>query len=186
MHRFRLAALALLLNPLASAARADDPRPAVRAGDDVVAKFLYRGFTVDISALDRLKDAGQTLVSLKRQIDNVVAARVKPEIAAFFSTVQIKLGDVRDDGLGVYDGSAVVLTTDPIHPDRGTLIHELLHAYHDRKMGKEEMRRVKHLLRRGAPGVQPPADRVRHVQRVGILRRHCVDLPTRQELAQAP
>ena len=35
-----------------------------------------------------------------------------------------------------------MLTTDPIHPDRGALIHELLHAYHDRKMGKEEMRRV--------------------------------------------
>jgi hypothetical protein len=64
MNRPRLAALARLLSPLAPAARADDPRPAVRADDDVVAKLLYRGFTVDISALDEVKDAGQTLVSV--------------------------------------------------------------------------------------------------------------------------
>ena len=44
--------------------------------------------------------------------------------------------------MGVYDGSAVVLTTDPIHPDRGVLIHELLHAYHDRKMDMEAKKRV--------------------------------------------
>jgi hypothetical protein len=62
----------------------------------------------------------------------IVAARVKPEVNAFFSTVRIKLGDVRDGSLGVYDGSAVVLATDLIHPDRDVLIHELLHDYRDR------------------------------------------------------
>ena len=122
--------------------RADDPRPAARVADDVVAKLLYRRFAVDISALDEVKDAGQTLVSLKHQIDIVVAARMKPEVAGFFSTVLIKLGEIRDGSMGVYDGSAVVLTTDPIHPDRGVLIHELLHAYHDRKMGVEAKKRV--------------------------------------------
>jgi hypothetical protein len=142
MNRLRLAALALLLSPVVSASHADEPRLAEQTAADSVAKLLYRGFTADISALDKAKDAGQTLVSLKHQIDIVVDARVKPEIAAFFSTVQIKLGEVKDDGLGFYDGSAVVLTNDPIHPDRGVLIHELLHAYHDRKMGKDEMRRV--------------------------------------------
>ena len=64
---------------------------------------------------------------------------MRPEVATFFSTVQIKLGDVAEEGLGFYDGSAVVLKTGPIHPDRGVLIHELLHAYHDRMMGKDEM-----------------------------------------------
>jgi len=150
MNLFGLAAIAILLTPQAPAANGDDSRPAVRAAADSVAKLLYRGFTVDISPLDNVKDAGQTLVSVKHQIDIVLAARVKPEIAAFFSTVQIKLGDVADESLGFYDGSAVVLTTGPIHPDRGVLIHELLHAYHDRKMGKDEMRRLK-VYYEGAP-----------------------------------
>ena len=122
--------------------RADGARPAARVADDVVAKLLYRRFTVDISALDEVKDAGRTLVSLKHQIDMVVAARMKPQVAGFFSTVLIKLGEIRDGSMGVYDGSAVVLTTDPIHPDRGVLIHELLHAYHDRKMDVEAKKRV--------------------------------------------
>jgi hypothetical protein len=142
MNLLRPVALALLLSPLAPGADGDDRRPSERAAADSVAKLLYRGFTVDISALDTVKEAGKTLVSLKHQIDTVVAVRVKPEIAAFFSTVQMKIGDVKDDGLGVYDGSAVVLTTDPIDPERGVLIHELLHAYYDRKMGKDEMRRT--------------------------------------------
>jgi hypothetical protein len=141
MHRLRLAALAVLLSPVASASHTDGPRPAEQTAADSIAKLLYRGFTVDISALDKAKDAGQTLASLKHQIDIVVDVRVKPEIAAFFSTVQIKLGEVKDDGLGFYDGSAVVLTTDPIDGDRGVLIHELIHAYHDRKLGKDEMQR---------------------------------------------
>jgi hypothetical protein len=142
MNLFGLAAIALLLTLQSPAANGDDSRPAVRAADSV-ARLLYRGFTVDISPLDNVKDAGQTLVSVKHQIDVVIDARVRPEVAAFFSTVQIKLGDVADGGLGFYDGSAVVLTTGPIHPDRGVLIHELLHAYHDRRMGKDEMRRLK-------------------------------------------
>ena len=143
MNLFGLAAIALLITLQSPAANGDDSRPAVPAAADSIAKLLYRGFTVDISPLDNVKDAGQTLVSVKHQIDIVLAARVRPEIAEFFSTVQIKLGDVADEGLGFYDGSAVVLTTGPIHPDRGVLIHELLHAYHDRKMGKDEMRRLK-------------------------------------------
>src|SRR5262249_48562862 len=136
MNLFRLAAIALLFCPQALAPDVDEPRPAERAAADSVAKLLYRGLPADISALDNVKDAWHTLVSLKHQIDIVVDVRVKPKIAAFFSTVPIKFGQARDDGLGFYDGSAVVLTTDPIHPDRGVLIHELLHAYHDREMGK--------------------------------------------------
>src|SRR5689334_18342038 len=125
MNLIGLAAIALLALP-SPATNGDDSRPAVRAAADSVAMLLYRGFTVDISPLDNVKDAGQTLVSIKHQIDIVLAARVRPEIAAFFSTIPIKLGDVADEGLGYYDGSAVVLTTSPIHPDRGVVIHELL------------------------------------------------------------
>jgi hypothetical protein len=142
MNLLGLAAIALLLTRQSPAVNGDDSRPVVQAADSA-AKLLYRGFTVDISPLDHVKDAGQSLVSLKHQIDIVLDARVKPEIAAFFSTVPIKLGDVPDEGLGFYDGNAVVLTIGRIHPDRGVLIHELLHAYHDRKMGKVEMRRLK-------------------------------------------
>ena len=143
MNLFGLAAIALLITPQCSGCQRGRLSPSRTSRRHSVAKLLYRGFTVDISPLDNVKDAGQTLVSVKHQIDIVLAARVRPEIAAFFSTVQIKLGDVADEGLGFYDGSAVVLTTGPIHPDRGVLIHELLHAYHDRKMGKDEMRRLK-------------------------------------------
>lgn len=143
MNLFGHAVIALLLTSQAPAANADDSRPVERAAVDSVAKLLYRGFTVDISPLDNVKDAGKSLVSVKHQIDIVLAARVKPEIAAFFSTVEIKLGNVPEESLGFYDGSAVVLTTGPIHPDRGVLIHELLHAYHDKKMGKVQMRRLK-------------------------------------------
>lgn len=142
MSRSRLAVLVLLLAPMTLTGRADDPRPAARAADDRVAKLLYRGFTVDISLLDEVKDAGQTLASVKHQIDKVVTTSVKPEVAEFFATVRIKLDFVPDGQLGVYDGKGVLMTTDPIHPDRNVLVHELLHAYHDQKMAKDAKRRV--------------------------------------------
>ena len=98
-------------------------------------------------------------------------------------TIPIKLGDVRDEEFGDYDGSAVVLTSRPIRPNRGVLIHELLRAFNDQERDKDETGQLG-TWNEKVPRRRLSPNRARHGQRDGILRRHRVDLPLRQEFGK--
>jgi len=146
MNLIRLASLALIIGSVPSVIPANDPphNPAQakpKAADEG-SKFRYRGLTIDVGALADSPDRDSSIAALRNQIDMVVDAKVKPEVANFFLTVPVELGFVPDGQLGVCRDHSVFLTSEPIPVDRGVLIHELTHAYHQMKLTDDHKRQV--------------------------------------------
>ena len=120
-RRTALAGLAFSL--IAGAARAD--------------AFTYDGWRIDTG------DIGGPLspelqASLRAQLDIVDAARIKPEIAAFFHTVAMAVIPASRGGAGDYsfENHRVQIAAKVDPPENPVVLHELLHAYHDQKLGR--------------------------------------------------
>lgn len=101
--------------------------------------LTYRGMTVDIGALSSSPNRDTIVDALRRQIDIIDAAVVKPDQKAFLKSVAVKL-NVSSGGPtenpGAYSGvtKSIVLQAQAYDRARPILLHELLHAYHDQKV----------------------------------------------------
>ena len=107
------------------------------AGSARAADFAYRGWRIDTAAMNGpLPDDVQA--SLRAQLDIVDAVRIKPEIEVFFHGVPIALVPVSRGGSGDYGfGSHRVRLDAKVDPPQNpVLLHELLHAYHDQRLGR--------------------------------------------------
>jgi hypothetical protein len=101
--------------------------------------LTYRGMTVDISALSSSPSRDVIVDALRRQIDIVDAAVMKPDQKAFLKSVAVRLNVSSggpSDNPGAYSGvtKSIVLQAQAYDRDRPILLHELLHAYHDQKV----------------------------------------------------
>ncbi len=100
----------------------------------------YRGFTIDESQVQNISTLEEVRMATKEQIDIVCAVGLPTEILEFFQSVPFIL--VQDDELprgnpGFYGGkdrSVKVSTRILTVGHKPVLLHELLHAYHDRKL----------------------------------------------------
>jgi hypothetical protein len=104
-------------------------------------KFVYRGFTVDIAAIDQNKAVGKEdyKQALRHQIDMVAELPLQPETLEFFQKVPIVVAfDPAESNPGIYDGKKAVLQVRLYPPERVVLLHELLHAYHAKALPQGE------------------------------------------------
>jgi hypothetical protein len=122
MHRLAGLLLALLL--LAS--------PAFGKSDVVNGVLTYRGFTVDMTIVDKAANRDAIEASLKKQIDTVADCGVKPEIMAFWRRQKIGLEIGAKDGGGNAGPNGIHIAAAPQPPEKPILLHELLHALHGR------------------------------------------------------
>jgi hypothetical protein len=96
------------------------------------AKFNYRGFIVDMSAVQDSLNFSAVESSIKHQIDIVADCGAKPEILNFFRTQEIGVKTSAGDGGGHFSaGSKGITVAAVVHPqEKPIVLHELLHAYH--------------------------------------------------------
>jgi hypothetical protein len=122
----RLACLLLALSILVA--------PAFGASNVVDGVLTYRGFTVDMTVVDKAPNRDAIEASLKKQIDTVADCGVKPEIMAFWRKQKITLQFGSKDGGGSAGPAGITIDAAPQPPEKPILLHELLHALHGRYM----------------------------------------------------
>lgn len=102
---------------------------------------VYRGFTIDDSAVRQLANHEALLAATKEQIDIVHAVGLPADLLAFMQGVKFELvpaGTFKSPTPGRYTGrgaqsvqvSAAIVTTG----HKPILLHELLHAFHDQRI----------------------------------------------------
>jgi hypothetical protein len=96
--------------------------------------FMYRGFSLDISAATDVPDLRALETSLKHQIDIVADSGVRPTIMSFFKSQEIVVKSGQGDGGGHFSADSKGITVDAAvqAPEKPVTLHELLHAYHFR------------------------------------------------------
>jgi hypothetical protein len=103
------------------------PLPTAPAAEPAAGALAYRGFTVDITAIQHDRDAAQETAALEHQLDVVADSGVKPEILAFFRAQHIVMRPGARDRFSRAGGIEVDTRLPPQQP---IVLHELLHAYH--------------------------------------------------------
>jgi hypothetical protein len=107
----------------------------------VSAAQAYRGFTIDDSAVLKAPDLEAILAATQEQIDMVHAIGLPPDVLAFVSGVKFELvppGTFKRPTPGRYsgrkDGTVQVSSAVVRIGHKPVLLHELLHAYHDKQI----------------------------------------------------
>jgi hypothetical protein len=98
-------------------------------------EFAYRGWRFDTAPIDdHLSD--DLVRSLQAQIDIVESVGLKPSIKAFFQGVPKEIDATTPRGAGAYDFNRhrMYLSAEIDPPRNPVLLHELIHAYHDRRL----------------------------------------------------
>jgi len=109
------------------------PAPQVRAFQAPTnGRMVYRGFTIDGTAILRSPDYAAIMASMPHQIDIASDCGLRPEVISFFQSRVIILRpglrgqfgrfDPRYPGVSIEDAVAA--------PQKPIVLHELLHAYH--------------------------------------------------------
>jgi hypothetical protein len=106
--------------------------PAFGASAVVNGILTYRGFTVDMTVVDKAANRDAIAASLKKQIDIVADCGVRPEIMAFWRSQKISLKFGSEDGGGRARPSGIEIDATPQPPEKPIVLHELLHALHGR------------------------------------------------------
>jgi len=104
------------------------------ASDIADGVLTYRGFTVDMTLVDKDPNRDAIEASLKKQIDIVADCGAKPEIMAFWRRQKIKLKFGGGDGGGRAGPGGIEIDAAPQPPEKPIVLHELLHALHGRYM----------------------------------------------------
>jgi len=101
-------------------------------------KIEYKGVEVDVTSIQSLANYGAVLDSLHRQIDIVEAAVQDPAQIAFLKSIPMVFTPSVSAGSdnAAYGNGRVVLTTLMFSPEKPVILHELMHAYHERKVPK--------------------------------------------------
>ena len=117
---------------LAASATLVAQAPAVQVPADTL---VYRGFTVDMALAAQMPNRAAIEASMKRQIDITADCGVSADIMAFFRAQSIKLKTDRRGGPGRYTGAGgVEIQAAALPPENPILLHELLHAFHYRRL----------------------------------------------------
>lgn len=95
--------------------------------------FVYRGYSIDMSAIAPGLQAVALRRAAQRQVDIVAQAPLRPRIARWLTRVPIKIMAGQHASPGQYTGQPMLvrLWLRPTPDDRPLLLHELMHAVHN-------------------------------------------------------
>jgi hypothetical protein len=100
--------------------------------------FQYEGFVVDITAIADESNREAVLEGLRGQIKIVNDVTIAQEMRAFFRSVLVSMVPVRETSPtgGTYVGfpKDILLRGDRPFGTNPVFLHELMHAYHDKKL----------------------------------------------------
>lgn len=121
-----LAFCAVLVTHIAAAGAA--------AADPLV--FTYHGWQVDLSNARGAEPDREMVAAVKRQLDIVEHVNLKPDVLAFMRRIPIWANPAAAAfGPGHYSSkTGIDLRVRSLDPDKPIILHELLHAYHDRML----------------------------------------------------
>ncbi len=108
--------------------------PAFAADGITDGKLNYRGFVVEISAVQNASNFAAIEASVKHQIDIVADCGAKQEILTFFRRHLITLDPNIFGDDGRFNENGVAISSSPESAEKPILLHELLHAYHEQVM----------------------------------------------------
>jgi hypothetical protein len=116
-------------------ARATATRPKAGAVPTANANVLnHKGMTVDVTAIQSAANRDAIVESVRRQIEIVDLAVMKPEQKAFLKSIPVALASGGAADNGNYGGGRVTLSGAVFDRDKPVLLHELMHGYHDKKL----------------------------------------------------
>lgn len=97
----------------------------------------HRGFTIDVTEVTSAADYASVIAAMKGQLDVVANAKMPAAALAFLRTVPLVMQDIT--GNPRYGAGRIVIplrSQAPYGSDRPIVLHELCHAYHDRKLAE--------------------------------------------------
>ncbi|PDT13990.1 hypothetical protein CO670_25545 [Rhizobium sp. J15] len=108
--------------------------PIAAAADPLV--FTYHGWQVDLSNARGAEPDKEMVAAVKRQLDIVENVNLKPDVLVFMRTIPIWANPAAAAfGPGHYSSkTGIDLRVRSLDPDKPIILHELLHAYHDRML----------------------------------------------------
>ena len=121
-----LAFCAALVMPIAAAGAA--------VADPLV--FTYHGWQVDLTNARGAEPDKEMVAAVKRQLDIVEHVNLKPDVLVFMRGIPIWANPAAAAfGPGHYSSkTGIDLRVRSLDPDKPIILHELLHAYHDRML----------------------------------------------------
>ena len=124
-----IGALLVGADALGAAKPLTDPKPEANAR-----QFKHRGFTVDISGLADDPRKADLTKALAAQIDAVAKVGLKPDVIAFFQSLDLKVEPHLRGFLGTYKDGVINLAPWQLDTHDPTLLHEFLHALHAKRL----------------------------------------------------
>lgn len=102
------------------------------AADPLV--FSYHGWQVDLTNAKGAEPDREMVAAVKRQLDIVEHVGLEPDVLTFMRTIPIWANPAAAKaGPGHYSSkTGIDLRVKALEPDKPIILHELLHAYHDR------------------------------------------------------
>lgn len=100
-------------------------------------EVTYKGFVIDISAVDTSAARDSVLAGVRVQIDIVDGLRVADSVKRFFRSVPLVMVISTPRGSAAYGGGQMVMplkSSAPYDREHPVLLHELCHAYHEQQV----------------------------------------------------
>jgi len=103
---------------------------------DVPLVFEYHGWHVDLTGAKGAESAAKMVHAVKQQLDIIEHVDLKPDVVDFMRTIPIWANPhAATAGPGHYGHlKGVDLRVRRLDPHKPIILHEMLHAYHDRKL----------------------------------------------------
>nr|WP_226951330.1 hypothetical protein [Rhizobium terrae] len=102
------------------------------AADPLV--FSYHGWRVDLTGARGAESDQKMVATVKRQLDIVEQVGLKPDVVQFMRSIPVWADPSKaSSGPGHYgSGAGVDVRVRQLDPDKPIILHEFLHAYHDK------------------------------------------------------
>ena len=110
-------------------------KPVTHAATGTRKTVSHNRFTIDVTDIVSVPDRDSVIKAVKEQVDLVVNAKMPAATRAFFRTVPLVMTPVT--GRPRYSAGRIEIplhSESPFSRDRPILLHELCHAYHERKL----------------------------------------------------
>ena len=96
--------------------------------------LAYRGFKVELSGFGTEAETREVETAIKAQIDAVESVGLSRDALTFLRALPLRIANALRGFLGTYHNGVVALSPSQLDTHNPTLLHEFMHAWHDKKI----------------------------------------------------
>ena len=96
--------------------------------------IAYRGFKIDLAGFGTPAETEAAAKVVREQIDMVERVGLPSSLLGFFKTMPLRVGHDLRGFFGTYYQGAIALSPDQLDSHNPTLLHEFMHAVHDKRL----------------------------------------------------